>query len=831
MKTWRKTGIQAKSIWLTVVVTGMVCSLSGMVSVDREGSYRLHVKMANQSIFQGASWKNIGPFFNGGRVTDIEAYRDQPSTFYVGSAAGGVWVTRDNGKNWNSIFSRYSSSSIGDIGISDKNKNLVWIATGEANSSRSSYAGTGVFKTTDGGNTWENMGLSDTHHISRIIIDPENCQTVYVAALGHLYGPNEQRGIFKTGDGGKTWERILHVSNKTGFIDLVMHPENANILYAASWEKDRKRWNFVESGKESAIFKTIDGGKTWKKVVNGFPQGRHTGRIGLAISQSEPSVVYALLDNQDPRPEMIKSGITIEMIARMKAEDFLNLDSHKLNLFLRENRAPAIYDSSMVKKFVKSGMISPGDMARIFSDAQERRLNPYVKGAEVYRSDDSGNSWRKMNSRYLEDMYLTYGFYFGQIRVSPEDSNIIYILGISLLKSINGGASFEKISDEQPDQGQVVVHRDCHALWINPNNPSHLILGTDGGVNISYLAGKIWEKITNIPLAQCYSIQYDLRNPFQIFCGLQDNGVVVGSSASQMGDTTSPWQTIWGGDGAFAEVDRENSDIIFVESQFGMLYRLDFKNKIRKYIQPQPEQDRIPYRFNWLSPFMVSHHQPSTLYMGANHLLKSVNRGDSWREISPDLTNGQHVLGNVPYATLTALDESIFSPGVLIAGTDDGNVYVTHDNGENWKKISQILPGKWVSRVVASRFQPNRFYVSMTGSREDDFGTYLYTTANDGRDWEYLKSNLPDEPVNVVREDPKDENILYIGTDLGVYVSFDRGGLWHSLKGNLPTVPVYDLRIHPRDDILMIGTHAQGVFLLPTASIKESAKQNGYDIN
>jgi photosystem II stability/assembly factor-like uncharacterized protein len=782
------------------------------------------MNMSERSIFKSINWINIGPFYNGGRVTDIEAYEDMPSTFYVGSAAGGVWFTSDNGKTWKSIFGNQSSIGIGDIAISQQNKNLIWVATGEANSSHSCYAGTGMYKSVDGGNTWMNMGLQNTHHISRVIIDPSHNDTVYVAALGHLYTRNQERGIYKTIDGGRTWKKVLYVSEKSGFSDLAMHPRNSDILYAASWEKDRKAWNFIESGVESAIFKTTDGGQTWRKTVSGFPQGRYNGRIGLAISRSEPSVVYALLDNQEPRPEMIKSGITIEMVAAMNVDDFLSINGDKLDLFLRENRAPLIYDSHMVKGFVKSGKISPRDIARIFSNAQERRLNPYVKGAEIYRSDDGGNSWHKMNPGYLEGMVLTYGFYFGQIRVSPENKNIIYILGIPLLKSEDGGISTIKISDEEAAPGEEMVHRDCHALWINPGNPSHLILGTDGGVNISYHAGKVWQKIGNIPLAQCYSVQFDYHDPFRIICGLQDNGIMIGSSRFRMGDKVNAWRTIWGGDGAFVDLDRENPDIVFVESQFGMIYRLDFKNKIMKSIQPQPEKDRIPYRFNWLSPFMISNHQPATLYMGSNHLLKSIDRGDSWSEISPDLSNRKDILGNMPYATITAVDESVFSPQIIFVGTDDGNVWVTRDTGANWKKISLILPGKWVSGVVASRFRSDRLYVTMTGFREDDFAAYIYSTDNDGLDWEDLKSNLPDEPVNVIREDPKDGNILYVGTDMGVYVTFNRGGTWHSLKGNLPNVPVLDLKVHPRDNMLIIGTHARGVFLVSTDSIKNQKK-------
>lgn len=787
---------------------------------ERLDAFAIHQQMQNTSVFKNLKWRYVGPHSMAGRVTAIAVRNQNPNCIYAGTAAGGLWVTRNRGLNWKPIFNRESSIGIGDVAISQQDEKLIWVGTGEANSSRSTYSGTGTFKSLDGGRTWQFMGLADTHHISRIVIDPKDNQTVYVSAMGHLYSSNPQRGVYKTNDGGKHWEQILFVDAETGIIDLQMHPRNPDILYAASWHRDRKAWNFIESGTTSAIYITTDGGKNWKKSTTGFPQNRYVGRIGLAIAPPNPSVIYALLDNQEPRPDKSISGITIELVQDMTVQDFLKLDVKKLQLFLDEQRAPKIYSANRVKDFVKSGLITPKSIARIFSDAQERRINPCVKGAEVYRSRDKGRTWEKMNHTFLENMYLTYGFYFGQLRVSPDNENEIYILGIPVLKSNDGGKTYINISDNNDMPGGKTIHRDSHALWINPHDARHMILGTDGGLNLSLDRGLSWQKIVNLPVSQCYTIQFDYRKPFQIYCGLQDNGVVVGSSQYPTDTNRSEWKMIWGGDGAFVQVDRQNQSLVFLASQFGNLQRLDFTKRIRKPIKPQAPENQIPYRFNWLSPFLLSKHHPKTLYMGSNHVLRSDDWGDSWKQISPDLSDRREILGNVPYATISSLDESYYSADVLMAGTDDGNVWVTRNGGSGWHKVSSILPKKWVSRVVASKHHQEKLLVSMTGYREDDYSTYVYASNNLGRDWESLKSNLPDEPVNIICEDPLDSDILYLGTDLGVYISLNSGEFWFSLASGLPSVPIHDIKIHPRDRILMVATHGRGVYLLSTDDIR-----------
>lgn len=735
---------------------------------ERLKSYEKHQEMKENSIFKKLEWRNIGPYFMGGRIDDIEGYENKPYKFYAASASGGLWVTENNGTTWTPIFDHQSSITIGDIAISQTDENLIWVGTGEQNSSRSSYAGTGVFKSTDGGKTWKNMGLTDSHHIGRVIIHPEDNNIVFVAAMGHLFTDNEERGLYKTTDGGNTWKRVLQINPKTGVIDVVMHPGNPNMIYAASWQRERKAWNFVESGPESTLFKSTDGGETWEKIVNGFPQNKYVGRIGLAVTPAAPDVLYAFLDNQEPKPQKKK------------------------------------------KKKDKG------------SDANKKLFNTNIKGAELYRSNDRGETWFKTHEKYLEQRVIyTYGYYFGQVRVSPGNADVVYILGVPLMKSTDGGKTFKDISKQGGIYGDNGVHADMQALWIDPKDPRRLILGNDGGLNISYDAGEAWQKINNIPLAQCYTIHYDDQKPFHIYTGLQDNGINVGPANFQFGSRKTTWKRLLGGDGAFAQTEPGNPDTVYVEMQFGYLTRLDRKNREFKFIKPKSPDKKSRYRFNWLSPYMVSHHNPYTLYMGAHKMLKSVNRGDTWMEISPDLTDKKNIDGDVPYATIVSINESPLQAELLYAGTDDGNVWVKKDSASGWEKINNGLPKKWVTRIAASRYKKERVYITLTGYREDDFKTYVYASEDYGKTWTSIKANLPEEALNVIREDPVNENILYLGSDLGIYVTLDRGKNWYSLKNNLPTNAVYDLRIHPRDKELMIGTHGRGVFLLSVETLEK----------
>ncbi|MDH7493645.1 MAG: glycosyl hydrolase [Candidatus Saccharicenans sp.] len=829
MKRARRNHFKLFVVFLLAL--GVSLALAYTTPQQRLASWELHQKLARESWFRSFDWQNLGPYFMGGRVCEIKGYASDPRRILVAAASGGLWLTENSGTTWTPLFDDQSWVGFGSVAIYEKDKNLIWAGTGEENSSRSSYAGSGVFKSTDGGKSWQHMGLTDTHHIAEVIIHPENPEIVYVAAIGHLYTENEERGVFKTEDGGRTWQKVLYISPRTGVISLVMDPSNPEVLYAAAWERIRKAWNMTEAGQESAIYKTEDGGRTWSKIVKGFPQNEYVGRIGLAVSPSNPKVVYAFLDNQEPRtqprprPET-KSALTIEALRKMKLQDFLKLEDGQLEAFLRQNRAPQVFTARAVKEAVQQKKLTLLELADILQGGANAALfTTQVKGAELYRSDDGGATWKKTHEGFLSNSIVnTYGYYFGKVFVSPENENVVYLLGVPLMKSTDGGKTFKEIPEAGGSYGYgyADVHPDHHALWVNPNDPREVWIGNDGGLNVSYDAGRTFQRIANLPLAQCYTISFDLETPYNIYVGLQDNGVNVGPRDFVFGRRDRDWKMILGGDGAFVEPSLVEKGIVYAEYQFGSLFRLNLNNpRENKSIKPQLKTVQAPYRFNWLTPFLISKHNPFTLLLGANKVLKSVDRGDNWLEISPDLTDRKNIEGDVPFATITALAESPFTPEVIYAGTDDGNVWVTRNGGCSWEKITTGLPKKWVTRLEASRFQPGRVYLTMIGYREDDFSTYVFASEDYGKTWRSIKGNLPEEGCNVIREDTVNENIIYLGTDLTAYVSLDRGQTWHSLRANLPTLPVYDMKVHPRDKELLIGTHSRGVFVLPLRKIQE----------
>jgi len=654
-------------ISLAIFIYGSL--MASVTTADKRlESYHLHQELHAQSIFKTVEWRGIGPYFMSGRIDDIEAYENKPYKFYIAGASGGLWLTENNGTTWQPLFDHQSSITIGDIAISQTDETLIWVGTGEQNSSRSSYAGTGVFKSVDGGKTWKNMGLTDSHHISRIIVDPKDNDNVYVAVIGHLYTDNTERGVFKTMDGGKTWEKVLYISPKTGVIDLAMHPKNPNILLAAAWQRERKAWNFSEGGIESGIYKSVDGGKHWKKASEGFPQNKYTGRIGLDICRANPDVMVALLDNQEPKPlekKKTESGLSIEKVSAMTGEDFLKLDDKQLKQFLKEADAPRRFTAGFLKEAVKEEKLTLAAIGKLLADANNRLFNTNVKGAEVYMSRDCGDTWQKTHDGFLDSyIYYSYGYYFGQIRVAPNDPNTLYILGVPLMKSIDGGKTFKEIDNNPGMFGVSDVHADMHALWIDPSTPERLLLGNDGGLNISYDGGDSWQKFNNLPLAQCYTVNIDRHTPYHVYTGLQDNGVNVGPNNFKLGDRDNTWHMILGGDGAFVYPEPGNPNVVYAEFQFGSIYRLDRKKGSDTGIQPQSPDPLSPYRFNWLSPFLISHHNPYTLYLGGNKVLKTVNRGDDWFELSGDLTDNKHTDGDVPFATITALDESPLTPEI-----------------------------------------------------------------------------------------------------------------------------------------------------------------------
>ena len=790
-------------------------------------AWQVHLALKESSPFKNLQWRSVGPEFQGGRISSIAGHPANPYTIYAAAGSGGLWKTINNGTTWSPIFDSESSLCIGAVAVSDSNPDEIWAGSGEELMARSSYAGTGIFKSKDGGKTWENMGLPDSHHIGRIVIDPKNSDIVYVAVLGHEYTVNDQRGLFKTTDGGKTWQKVLFINEKSGVVEVVMDPSNSRILYAASWERDRKPWDSIESGAGSGLWKTEDGCLTWKRLTNGFPTGKDVGRIGLAVSKLNPKIVYALMDNQSPRPitaekttEPPDRRLTISQVEALSVDQFLGLNPRVLESFLREMSLPGEYTASVIRELVKNGELTPRILAQyILNLYLDRKLHvTNVVGGEVFRSEDKGETWKKVNRSPLDGFFDTYGYSFCDIRVSPDDADEIYVLGIRLLKSGDGGMDFRPLGGKN-------VHADCHDLWIDPKNPARLVLGTDGGLNFSYDRGETWQKIENLPIGEFYTIFLDAAKPYNIYGGLQDNGTVFGPSGPfrAPGDK-DPWRQIGGGDGFFVEVDPSDSRTVYLEYQFGNLIRKNLRDNSIKKIMPQTKIGETPLRCNWMTPFIVSKHNPYILYYGANKLFKSYNRGDSWICISPDLTTnpGSDKRGNVPFGTITTISESPLRPGLLYVGTDDGRIQRTQDDGATWTKIGEGLPSTlWVSRVVASQYEEGMVLFALNGYREDNFERYLYVSPDYGQSWMSLASNLPSESVNVIREDPKQKNILYVGTDRGIYISLDRGKTWVSLCSNLPGAAVQDLAVHPRDPELVIGTHGRSVYVLDISGVRE----------
>lgn len=770
--------------------------------------------LTKNSIVKNVAFKNIGPTVMSGRVVDLDVNPENPTEFYVGYASGGVWHTVNNGTTFTPILDNSNTQNVGDIAVDWKNR-TIWVGTGENNSSRSSYAGIGILKSNDNGKTWQHMGLTDSHHIGRILINPNNPDEVVVGATGHLYSPNQERGIYKTTDGGQTWSKTLFVDDMSGIIDVQTNPNNFNLMFASSWTKDRKAWNFDGSGNNSAIYKSTDAGNTWTKVStenSGFPTGDGVGRIGLAVYND--NIIYAIHDSQFRRPSEDKketsSSLTKEDFKSMTTDSFLNLNEKKLNTYLKTNGFQEKYRAENVKQMVRTGTVKPIDLAKYLEDANSMLFDTPVIGTEVYKSSDGGSTWKKTHEGYLDDIYYSYGYYFGHIYVAPNNEDHIYIYGVPIVKSKDGGKTFTSISAEN-------VHSDHHALWINPKNPNHLINGNDGGVNMTYDDGENWIKNNSPSVGQFYAINVDLEQPYNVYGGLQDNGVWVGphnaredKSWHQSGHY--PWKSIMGGDGMQIQIDNRNHNIVYTGYQFGNYYRINLETEEETYIQPKHELGDNPYRFNWQTPILLSPHNQDILYLGGNKLMRSMNQGEDWTAISEDLTNGGKK-GNVAYGTLTSISESPFQFGLIYTGSDDGLVYVTKDSGGNWTKISNTLPKDlWVSRVVASQHKKERVYVTLNGYRWDDFKVYAYMSDNYGQTWKDISSNIPASPVNVIREDSENENILYLGTDNGAYVSFNNGQSWEAFSKGLPNVAVHDIVVQSEAKDLLIGTHGRSIY-------------------
>jgi photosystem II stability/assembly factor-like uncharacterized protein len=648
-----------------------------------------------------------------------------------------------------------------------------------------------------------------------------------VAVLGHLYSPNQERGVYRTSDGGKTWRKVLFVNDNTGAVDLVLDPSNPKILYAAMWERTRRAWDFNESGRSSGIYKSVDGGNTWKLSTGAgshFPQGENIGRIGMAaVSAGKGTVLYAMLDNQNRRPDDPKKEeediLAKNDLRSMPADTFLSLSEKKLKKFLEENGFPEKYSVESVKKMVKDGKITPNALVEYLEDANSLLFDTPVIGAELYRSSDGGATWVRTHDGYLDDLVYSYGYYFGLIQVSKRNASKVYIAGVPILRSEDGGKTFKSINEDN-------VHVDHHAFWVNPVRDGHLVLGNDGGINVSYDDGKSWIKCNQPAVGQFYTVAVDMAKPYNIYGGTQDNGVWKGPSTYEAGSGWQmsgryPYESLIGGDGMQVAIDTRDNATVYTGYQFGNYMRINRKAGEFKAITPMHELGERPLRWNWQTPIQLSAHNQDIFYMASQKIFRSFDRGENWEAISPDLTHGGRK-GDVPYGTIASFHESQKKFGLIYAGTDDGRVQVTLDGGHIWTDISRGLPEQmWVSRIQASRHELPRVYAALSGYRWDNFRPMLYTSDDYGTTWQRIGLDLPAEPINVVREDPQNPNLLYVGTDHGLYISLDRGQHFMAMKQGMPAAPVHDLVVHPRDNELVVGTHGRSIYVADVSQLQQ----------
>ena len=803
----------------------LICTLFGILgsftlfSQQLTESYQERKSLEQSSRIGQYPARNIGPVVQGGRVTDIAVNPENIAEYYVAFASGGIFKTTNNGVTFNPVFDDIDALGIGDMALAPSSPQILYAGTGEKNSSRSSYAGSGVYKSVNGGETWTAAGLSDTQHISRVLVHPENPEVVWIASIGALYSQNESRGVYRSADGGQTWEKTLYINDSTGIIDLVINPSNPDELWAASWERTRKAWDFKGDGPGSAIYHSEDGGKSWEKSVKGFPQGDGVGRIGLAVSPSDPDRMYAFLDNQkmkkkeEAEDEEDSGDLDFTDFGDMTAEELLDLDEELLETFLKQKSFPKKYTVDQVKKDVREGKYGPQDIAEYYGSANDDLFDSEVIGAELYVSDNGGQSWKLANNYALEGVYFTYGYYFGEVRVAPDNKDEVYVFGVPLLASYDGGKTFARI-DTVGD-----VHVDHQALWINPSNSDHFRLGNDGGLYESFDGGANWRHINNMPVGQFYTVNVDNEKPYNVYGGLQDNGSLAGPSTS-VPNRTPFWDRLFGGDGMFVSPDPRNADVVYTGFQFGNYYKINRRTGRSRKVTPMHDIGDPKLRWNWRSPLIISTHNADIVYLASQRVYRSMDAGENWVAISDDLTRDLPQ-GNVPYSTISSLDESPLEFGLLIAGTDDG--YVQLREKGTWKRIDEGLPqDKWVSNVFASPHEKETFFVSLNGYREDDFTAWLYKTTDAGESWESLKGNMPDVVVNTIIQDPVSPTLLYAGTDHGLYVSLDDGKTWE-YASSIPNVSVYDLIVQERENELVIATHGRSIYVMDVKPLQQAA--------
>ena len=727
-----------------------VCGLFALTTVALVSSSLAAQQRPSLSL-NNMAWRHIGPAAYGGRIDDVEAVVGNPSIIFVGAASGGIFKSINNGVTWKPVFDKDGTSqSIGDLAIAPSDPNVIWAGTGEPNNRQSSSWGDGVYKSVDGGETWTHMGLRDTHHVGRIVIHPSNPNLVYVAALGHLWGPNDERGLYRTKDGGKTWDRVLKIDADTGVVDVTMDADGRT-LFAAAYQRRRRGWGFVGGGAGSGLYRSLDGGDSWQKLGGGLPEGT-IGRIGVEISRSNPDIVYAVVEHKE---------------------------------------------------------------------------------GGIFRSEDRGTTWTKQASLNQRPSY------YSQIRIDPRNPNKLWKLASPLFVSIDAGKTWR--SNDTGDR----IHVDHHALWINPNNPEHLMLGNDGGLYFSYDGSKTWDFIDNLPIGQYYDISVDTRDPYWVYGGTQDNGTwtLPVRTYSMLGVTNNDVVNIAYGDGFYTIPDPKDPRVVYANSQSGRTYLVDAETREEKGIRPVPPDDKETYRFNWSTPMFISPHDSSVIYYGGNKLFRTADRGHKWDVISPDLSLNQDWKklplmgpersadtlsrddGVSDFGTITTITESPVKAGVLYVGTDDGLVQMTADGGKNWQNLTSKfkLPGsRWVSRVLASRHGAGTAYVAFDGHQDDDFKPYIFRTTDNGNTWTSIAGDIPNGMVvNALEEHPRNPNLIFAGTEFGLFVTINGGTNWTHVRGNLPAVPVDDIVLNERTNDVVLGTHGRSIIVLDDAAMLE----------
>ncbi len=696
-------------------------------------------------LLAGLAARPIGPATMSGRLPALDVVESNPDLMYAGGAAGGVWKSTNGGLTWTPVFDDQPVASIGAIAVNQANPEIVWVGTGESNPRNSVSVGNGVYRSLDGGRTWSHLGLEKTEHISHIVLHPTDPNVAWVAALGQVWGENPERGVYKTVDGGKTWRRVLYADPRTGAADLLIDPSHPDKLFAALWEYRRWPWGFKSGGPGSGFYVSHDGGETWKRYTeeDGLPKG-DLGRIGIAISRSNPNIVYALVEAE------------------------------------------------------KSALL---------------------------RSSDGGQTWKAVNS---DQRTAERPFYYAQIHVDPQWPNRLYNLTARLMVSEDSGASFNLLGRSRE------VHGDYHAMWIDPHDPDHMVTGSDGGMAISHDRGETWQFVSTLPLGQFYHVAVDMDRPYHVYGGLQDNGSWRGpvSDWNQGGISNSDWDVVGGGDGFGTRPDPEDSMAGYSMSQGGELVRWNLRTRERKLIKPSAVSGLKRLRFNWNAGLAQDPFEPGTIYYGSQYVHKSTDRGATWTVISPDLTTDnpqwqqQKKSGGITldvsaaenFTTIISIAPSPVQQGVIWVGSDDGRLHVTRDGGKSWTSVEKNVPGvpanTWIPNILPSKYDAGSAFVVFDNHRRNDFTPFVYRTDDWGKTWKSLATRDIRGYALAMEQDPADRNLLFLGTEYGLYVSFDGGARWTRWKHGLPTTSMMALKIHPRDLDLVIGTHGRALYVL-----------------